>query len=576
MQLLVISKKDNKYLYIVKKLRINKKSTTEVIEKCGRLSDLEKEYDDPIEYFKNKAKEMTEKEKEENLNLTLAKFQRKKISSEKEILLNGGYLFLRKIYRALELDKLTDDISKKYKIKYDLNKILEDLIYSRIIFPGSKRSTYEDSKCYIEKGNYQLHDIYRSLSILNAWFDKIQSYVYKKSEKLVKRNTKILYFDCTNFFFEIEKEDELRKYGFSKEHRPNPIVQMGLFMDGNGLPLAIDINPGNTNEQITLRPFEKKVIKDFNLSKLVVCTDAGLSSYSNREFNDMQGRAFIVTQSLKKMKGYLKEWAIARNNFTKFCLDDEGNKTFYKAVYMNDTIEVNTDTPLGKIKTNKDWRIVVTYSSKYAEYQKSLRDNQIKRAKDLIKNPSRFNKTNSQDCKRFILNISYDKNGEVIKDRQLFIDTNRIKEEESYDGFYAICTNLEGDVKEIVRINKQRWKIEESFRIMKTDLSARPVYVSLEEHIKAHFLTCFLALLFVRITEAKLDYKYSTNQIITSLRKIQFTDIDVGYISSYKMTPCIQSLIDTFKIECDYNSYTPIQMRKVINSSKNESFTTTK
>lgn len=573
MQLLKVKRKDNVYLYIVKKLRENGKSTTKVIENCGKLSELEKEYDDPIAYFTEKAIKLTNEEKEDKSVSFLTGFKRKKLTDEKEVLLNGGYLFLRKIYRALKLDTLIEQISEKYKIKYDLNKILEDLIYSRIIFPGSKLSSYEDSKCYIEKGDYELHDVYRALNVLNTYFDEIQSYVYKQSTKIVKRNTRVLYFDCTNFFFETEKEDELRKYGVSKEHRPNPIVQMGLFMDGNGIPLAIDINPGNTNEQITLRPFEAKVLNDFNLSKLIVCTDAGLASYSNREFNNIQDRAFVVTQSLKKMKGYLQSWCLDKDNFVNY-VGSKDDRIYYKSRYIKEDCVIDTNTPLGKVKTTSEWRIIVTYSERYAQYQKTIRDNQIKRAKDLINNPSKFNKVNSQDCKRFIRNIAYDNKGEIISKQKLILDEFVIAEEERYDGFYCVATNLEGGEKEIININKGRWEIEESFRILKTDLKSRPIYVSLQEHIRAHFLTCFLSLLFIRIIEVKLQKKYKTNEIIESLRNIRYTDIGVGYISSFKMTNCIKGLINEFKIECDFNSYTPIQMRKVINSSKNTEFTT--
>ena len=576
MTLSIVKKKDNKYLYIVKKVRVDGKPKTVVIQKCGKLSDLEKQYDDPIQHFKDIALKMSHEEKEENSISFLTSFKREKVGSDKEILLNGGYLFLQKIYRALRLNTLIKKIKQEYKIKYDLDKILQDLIYSRIIFPGSKRNSFEDSKCFIEKGDYELHDVYRSLTVLNEWFDKIQSFVYKSSENIVKRNKSILYYDCTNFFFEIEYDDELRKHGISKEHRPNPLVQMGLFMDANGIPLAIDINPGNTNEQITLRPFEQKVLNDFNLSKVIVCTDAGLASYSNRVFNDSQERSFIVTQPIKKLRSHLKEWCLNRKNFTSYIIDKERNKTFYKSISMKEKIayDLEKDDELVKIKGQKEWRIIVTYSEAYAEYQRTLRENQITRAKSLINNPTRFNKTNAQDCKRFIKNIAFDKNGEIVKNRQLIFDSSIAKVEERYDGFYAVCTNLEGKDQDIVKINKGRWEIEESFKIMKTNLKSRPVYVSLKEHIRAHFLTCFLALLFVKIIDEKLEHKYSINQIITSLRKIQYTDINVGYMTSFKTNDCILSLIKEFNIECDYNAYTPIQMRKLINSSLNEKFAT--
>lgn len=575
MILQVVKSGNDKILYIVKKYRKNGKSTSTTIMKCGKLSELEKEYDDPIAHFKEIAKQMTD-EDNENGNASfiadrLAK--RKKINSDKEVLLNGGYLFLRKIYASLHLDYFIKRIAIKYKLKYDLNKILQDLIYTRIIYPGSKLSSFEDKDKLIEKGDYELHDVYRALSVLNEWLDKIQAFVYEQSTKLVKRNTKILYFDCTNFFFEIEKEDEVRKYGAEKNHRPNPIIQMGLFMDGNGIPLAFDLNPGNTNEQITLKPFEEKVLNDFKISKVIVCTDAGLASYSNREFNDRDNRAFIVTQSIKKLEEHLKDWALDTDNFPHSIKENE-DRIYYKSRYIKKDMKLDADTPVGKIKMTKEWRLIVTYSGKYARYQKMLRDNQIKRARVLIENPSKFNKVNSQDCKRFIKNIAYDSNGEIITNRALVFDESIEEEEAKYDGFYAISTNLEGSEKEIVKINHQRWEIEESFRIMKTDLKSRPVYVSLEEHISSHFLTCFLALLFVRIIEKKLNGKYTTNKIIETLRSINYVDVEAGYISAFKGSEIIDALVKEFKIECDYNTYTVEQMRKILHQSKMEDFAT--
>lgn len=573
MQLQLVKSGNDKVLYIVKKYRKNGKSTSTTIMRCGKLSELEKEYDDPVAFFTNKAKEMTEEENKNGNASFISWMERKKMSKDKEVLLNGGYLFLRKIYASLHLDYFIKRIAKEYKLQYDLNKILQDLIYTRIIYPGSKLSSFEDKDRLIEKGDYKLHDIYRALSVLNEWLDKIQAFVYGQSAKLVKRNTNILYFDCTNFFFEIEKEDEFRKYGASKEHRPNPIVQMGLFMDGNGIPLAFDLNPGNTNEQITLKPFEEQVIKDFNISKFIICTDAGLASYSNRDFNDHDNRAFVVTQSIKKLEGYLKDWALDTDNFPS-SIKDNDEKIYYKSRYVKKEMKLDTDTPVGKVKMDKEWRLIVTYSGKYAKYQKTLRDNQIKRAKALIDNPSKFNKVNSQDCKRFIKNIAYDANGEIITNKALIFDESIEKEEAKYDGFYAISTNLEGDEKEIVKINYQRWEIEESFRIMKTDLKSRPVYVSLEEHISSHFLTCFLALLFIRIIEKKLEGKFTTNAIIESLRNINYVDVGAGYITAFMGSDVIDALIKEFKIECDYNTYTPEQMRKILHQSKMEKFAT--
>lgn len=561
-------------LYIVKYLRKNGKPACEVRMKCGLLSKLKDEYEDPIKHFENVALEMTSKEKREEKILVSNTKVTEKVDYDNEILLDGGYLFLRKIYRALSLDKITKDIQERFKFKYDLDDILEKLVFSRLLKPASKLMTYEDSLSFIEKPNFELHDIYRALNVLNEYCDYIQEKVYQTSSKIIKRNTKILYFDCTNYFFEIEQEDEMRRYGVSKEHRPNPIVQMGLFMDGNGIPLAFDLNPGNTNEQVTLRPFEEKIIKQFKLSKFIVCTDAGLGSYNNKCFNDMQGRGFIVTQSLKKLAPHLKSWALSKSNFIKLSdsktfkngQESDENDVYYKSRYIKEDITINT--AVGKIKTTKEWRLLVTYSKSYALYQKRIRNEQIKRAKELIEHPERFNKVSSTDCKRFVSNISFTNEGEIANKKKLSFDNEKVMNESVYDGYYAIMSNLEGDEKELISLSHKRWKIEESFRIMKTNLKARPVYVSLKEHITAHFLTCFLALLIERILEAKLDYKYTTLEIITALQKLRYTYTGSGYLASFKRNLVIDELERIFNMDVQYKGFTISGMRNLINISK--------
>jgi len=572
MKLVILKSGNDKVLYIQKTFRKNGKVSTRTIKTCGRLSELSKIYDDPIAHFKEEAIRLTEEDKKITHKTTIS-FSREKLTSDNPPLKNIGYLFLRKIFRGLGLDKIVKKISSEHKFEYDLESVLENLIYTRIITPGSKLSAFEDRKDYVEPGDFGLHHIYRALTVLNEYFDYIQAEVYKNSHKLVKRNKNILYFDCTNFYFEIEQEDEFRKYGVSKEHRPNPIVQMGLFMDGNGIPLAFDLNPGNTNEQITLRPLESKVLKDFDLSKVIVCTDAGLASYSNREFNDIKDRAFIVTQSIKKLPKHLKEWALSTDlnklpTGMTYLNGSESDKSLvlYKSRYCLE--EELIDTPLGKIKRNKSWRLIVTYSRSYALYQRKLRNAQIKRAKELIANPSAFNKVSSTDCKRFIKNISFDKNGEIVTTNKLIFDEQIEIEESMYDGYYALSTNLDGDAKEIVALNHKRWKIEESFRIMKTDLKSRPVFVSLKEHIFAHFLTCFLALLIVRIIDNKLKEKYTTLEILEALRENKVIKGIDGYINASKSSECLNDLCKIFNIEAMWSGYSMQEMREIINQSK--------
>lgn len=368
--------------YISKTIRKGEKTFTKNVMRVGSHSELIKEYEDPLRYCKDLALKMTKDEKENNETFLLKLSSQKEIPYDKQVQYNAGYLFLQKIYYGLKLDKVCEEITDKYKFDYDINKILKDLIFSRIIYPSSKLSTYKLAKNFLEQPNYELHDIYRSLSILAKEMDSIQAKLYKNSSRLIKRNTSVLYYDCTNYFFEIEKEDDLRKYGVSKEHRPNPIVQMGLFMDGNGLPLAFNINPGNTSEQITVIPTEKNIIKDFNLSKFIYCSDAGLGSYNNRWFNSIQDRAFIVTQSLKKLpqdvldiifnneklkwKTFDKKHTF--NQATEIDEQNEGIDTVYKKIPLTDKqIKVLIDGDKFPAELKEQY-LIVSYSYKYKRY----------------------------------------------------------------------------------------------------------------------------------------------------------------------------------------------------------------
>ena len=490
-------------------MTLNGKRTSKVYENIGNYEDLKNraQNEDPIKWLKNYVQELNTKQKENKIPIIIKKDQNKLIDKNVQTSFNVGYLFLQDIYYKLGLNKICSNISDRYQFKFDLNDILSKLIYSRILFPASKLKTLELSKKFLEQPNFDYQHIERALLILCKENDFIQSQLYKNSKKYMPRNNRILYYDCTNFFFEIEIEDDFRKYGKSKENRPNPIVQMGLFMDGNGIPLSCEITPGNTNEQITLKPLEEKIIKDFELADIVVCTDAGLASKANRKFNDTNTRKFITTQSLKKLKDFLKDealdltkgWHLSGSekvyNIEKLRTDEKlielyKDKTFYKERWIKeDGIEQ---------------RLIITYSVKYQEYQKNIRNNQIERAKHLIDmNPKKIGKAKQNDPKRFIESISSTSNGEVADKTNYFIKQDIIDEEARYDGLYAVCTNLEDNVEDIIKVNHKRWEIEESFRIMKTEFNARPVFHSNEEAIKAHFLICFLALTVYRYLEKK-------------------------------------------------------------------------
>ena len=568
MRLSITHTKNNTYFYMIKSYRENGKNKTKIIERLGELKEVEQKAngEDPIIWAKKYIEKRNQEEKQ-NKGVYFEKLVEGIPLDESQKTFNIGYLFLQNIYYSLGLDKVCKNISEKYRIKYDLNSILSNLIYTRIIEPSSKLSSFEASKKFIEQPNYELHDIYRALEVISKETEFIEAEVYKNSLSVVNRNTKILYYDCTNYFFEIEQAEGLKQYGISKENRPNPITQMGLFMDGDGFPLAFNVNSGNTNEQTTLKPLEKQIIKDFELSKFVVCTDAGLASNENRKFNNIQNRSYIVTQSLKKIKGHLKDWALSTedwhtiNSNKKINLNDvdksgENEEIYYKERWINEN--------------GLEQRLIVSYSPKYAEYQKSVRNRQVERAQNLINNPTKISKNRQDDPKRFIKSASVTNDGEIASKKVFSLNTTAIEKEEEFDGFYAVCTTLEDDISEIIKINKRRWEIEESFRILKTDFKARPVYLKRDDRIKAHFTTCFLSLLIYRILEHKLSEKYSTNEIIKNLQDMNSLKINgIGYKQIYSKSEITTDLNDKFKLNIDQNFISLQNMKKILKESKN-------
>jgi len=556
-------------LYVTKSVRENGVPTTKVIEKLGTVAELKKKLGDrdPIEWAEEYVKELTRLDKEERREVIIKYSPTKLLKKDEQRLYLGGYLFLQKIYHELGVNKICDKIATRYKFDFDLDSVLSRLIYGRIIFPASKLATYELSKKFIEQPNFEIQHIYRALEVLGAETDFIQSELYKNSIKVIARNAGVLYYDCTNYFFEIEQDEGLKQYGHSKEHKPNPIVQMGLFMDGSGLPLAFCINKGNTNEQTTLKPLEKKILSEFELSKFVVCTDAGLSSASNRKYNDVGGRAFVTTQSVKKLKKYLKDWALAPSGWRlpddKIIYDineiDETKhkeSTFYKEQWINED--------------GLEQKMIVTYSIKYRNYQRSIREGQIARAEKLINsNQKKLKKAHQNDYKRFISKLSVTESGEVAEKEHYSIDLAAIAAEEIYDGFYAVCTNLEDSPSAIIKINQRRWEIEECFRIMKSEFKARPVYLKRDERITAHFTTCFISLLIYRILEKRLEEQYTCSQIIKELRGISFLEVSSeGFIPAYTRTDFTDSLHDVFGFRTDYQILPNSKMKKIFKETK--------
>lgn len=576
MRLKISRSKNAASYYVIKSIYNSKtqKNTSVVVEKLGTEASLREKLggQDPLEWAKAYVAELNEKEKEDSRQVIIKKKQSKRIPKDRQQSYNGGYLFFQDIYHQLGIDQICKEINTKYKFTYDLDHVLSRLLYGRILYPSSKLSTFEFSKTLLEPAPFDLQHVYRGLETIAKESDFIQSSVYKNSLEISKRNDKILYYDCTNYFFEIEEESGLKQYGPSKEHRPNPLVEMGLFMDGDGIPLAFSIHSGNTNEQTTLQPLEKQIMKDFSLSKFVVCTDAGLSSTANRKFNSKQDRAFITTQSIKKLKNHLKEWALSPENWrlsgesNPFNLEflqrsDElkeryKNATFHKERWINEN--------------GLEQRLIVTFSFKYQDYQRTIRNRQVTRALSVIeKAPATLKKHRQTDYKRFIEQTSITEDGEIAEKKVYQLRNDRIQNEELYDGFYGVCTNLEDEAQAIIQINHRRWEIEENFRLLKTDFRARPVYLSRDDRIKAHFTTCFLALVLYRYLEKQLKEPFTSTEIITQLREMNFYHVpSEGYIPTYTRTDFTDALHKSFGFNTDYEIVSMKNMKKIFKQTK--------
>ena len=571
----ITGNKGNQDVYIKQSYRKdNGKTSSRIYKKLGKYNTLLEQFSGNEKELMDWAKKEAEKEtlaynqQKEKVSLSLSPLAR--IPLDEERVFNIGYLFLQKICSELRMDNICRNIRNHHKFSYDFQAILTDLIYTRILAPSSKLSSYKYCHSLLEPLKYSLQDLYRALSVLAEESDFIQEELYKNSNFIHPRNSKILYYDCTNYYFEIEAEDGIKKYGKSKEHRPNPIITMGLFMDADGIPLAFDIFPGNQNEQLTLKPIEKKVIKDFNCSEFIFCSDAGLGGKSNRFLNSFGNRSYVITYSLKKMKKEERELALLPTQFkvpgSNKLIDlrtlDESDPKVYNTIYYKEYPLVTGDM---------DETVIITYSPKYKAYQSKIRNAQIDRAKKMIHSSDKTRKgKGSNDPARFIQRTSVTEDGEIAQKNIYQLDEAKILEESMYDGFYAVVTNLEGDIREIININKQRWEIEENFRIMKSEFEARPVFVRREDRIKAHFLTCFISLLVYRLLEKKLGEEFTCSQILETLRNMNVTLLskDSGYIPSYKRTKITDKLHSSFGFRTDYEFIRKSTMRAIIKETK--------
>ena len=599
--------KDPTY-YIQQGFRNGKKTTTKNIKRLGKHSELLLITDNPLEYAKNEVKKMNEEYRSGRSEFIVTMDFNERIPStdspcSNSTSLNIGYLYLKDIYAKLNLSDFFKSVSSDRKITYDCNKICQFLTYARILDPASKYGTYDKLDTYYEKPQIEYQHMIRFLDILDRNSDQYLKHLFDNSENIVKRDTSVMYYDCTNYFFETEKPDEeivdevtgeiilgLRQFGISKENKTSPIVEMGLIMDSRGIPISMCIHPGNTNEQLTAVPLEKEVIKMTGNKKFIYCADAGLGSYNIRKFNDMGGRAYIVTQSVKKLGQEIKDIVFNDSNYRLLSNDDaitlKEMRTFNKKDANNlslyndfayKVIPANTamDTGLYEEKVYKNGRtkkvkakgtlhqyIIVTFSRKMMEYQRTIRERQLERAKKLLrlKDPEKIKK-GPNDIRRFLKNTSSDTANYVL-------DMDKIHEEEKYDGFYAVATNLDDSAKDILAVAQNRYKIEDCFRIMKTNFDARPVFLRKPERIRAHFLICYTALLIYRLMECKLDDNLThvtTSNLIKTLRNMNVVNMDDMYYKSiYSGSQALDVLERCFELQLDRKYYRPSDLNKIV------------
>lgn len=599
--------KDPTY-YIQQGFRNGKKTTTKNIKRLGKHSELLLITDNPLEYAKNEVKKMNEEYRSGRSEFIVTMDFNERIPSTDSLYsnstsLNIGYLYLKDIYAKLNLSDFFKSVSSDRKITYDCNKICQFLTYARILDPASKYGTYDKLDTYYEKPQVEYQHMIRFLDILDRNSDQYLKHLFDNSENIVKRDTSVMYYDCTNYFFETEKPDEeivdevtgeiilgLRQFGISKENKTSPIVEMGLIMDSRGIPISMCIHPGNTNEQLTAVPLEKEVIKMTGNKKFIYCADAGLGSYNIRKFNDMGGRAYIVTQSVKKLGQEIKDIVFNDSNYRLLSNDDavtlKEMRTFNKKDANNlslyndfayKVIPANTamDTGLYEEKVYKNGRtkkvkakgtlhqyIIVTFSRKMMEYQRTIRERQLERAKKLLrlKDPEKIKK-GPNDIRRFLKNTSSDTANYVL-------DIDKIHEEEKYDGFYAVATNLDDSAKDILAVAQNRYKIEDCFRIMKTNFDARPVFLRKPERIRAHFLICYTALLIYRLMECKLDDNLThvtTSNLIKTLRNMNVVNMDDMYYKSiYSGSQALDALERCFELQLNRKYYRPSDLNKIV------------
>lgn len=599
MFLKIITKKGVARLYLYESYYKNGKSNQHCIESLGRLDELEKQFDDPVAHFRKIAADRTAEQKaSEKVSVPIDVSQIMDISEDN--LKNVGYVVLKELYKQLELDKFWKNILKKTSIQYDLEAVFRLLVFSRILYPGSKMDAFNRKAIYFEdiKG-FELKDVYRALTLFDRYDEQLQKWIYDHSAKICERDMSVSYFDCTNYYFDIGHSDmdtfddagnpvdkkgnpaevKYRKRGPEKNHRPDPIVEMGLLMDKNGIPLAFDLFPGNESEKVHMRPIINRVKNQFDSGRVIFVADRGLNTSDNiyflngdnkSDYNPRDG--YVYGQSVRGADAEFKAWVLKEDYKTEMFADDNGQKiTFiHKSRIHPKTIQVNVTVPGQKKKKKKpvsiDQKQMVYYSEKYAKKQKRDRDVMIARAKDLIAHPKKYDRVTSAGSGAYVQNIAFDKStGEIVEGRELTLDLEKIAEEEKYDGYYSIVTSeLKMSDREMREIYKGLARIEETFKISKTEFEARPVFVWTNEHIEGHFATCFTALVLIRLLQAKLGNKYPVGKMIESLRKYKCTQISNTLYQFVYYDEILRECEKTFGLELSNRYRTRDQIRRIL------------
>lgn len=591
--------------YIVKSYRTKKgaKTSSVVVEKLGRLSQIAKDHPgvNPREWVEQRARELTECEKASDSSVSIQLSPTKRISADKKRMVHGGDILLQPLFYELGLDMICKEISSRGKFKYDLTDIMKKLVFGRILFPDSKLGTWQQSQSFIQSPKFDLSDIYPALGVMARESDFIQSQLYHNSVRTNTRDTTVIYYDCSNYYFEIEESDKelrdldpgasdkekeyvknrgLRKYGHSKENRPNPIVQLGMFMDSDGWPLAFCINPGNTAETQTIQPLEEKLANSFALSRFVCCTDGGLGSRDNRKYNTTEGREYITVQSLKdtKIDPNVQKWALEDSGW-----HIPGHEEEYTIAEAREALgDKFSDATLYKDRWYKvgkeqfEEHFIVTYSQKYADYMKATRNQQIARALKKIENGENVKTKSPNDCRRFIKETNLTEGGEIAEEKTLSLDAEKIEDEARFDGLYALATSLDDPALAVIKANSFRYEIEHLFRITKTDLELRPIYLSRKDRIIGHFITCFIALLMLKMVQRKLNEglkeedRFSAEAIREQLSKISYLCHDAyGYEPAFDRNPMIDRIQDVFNLRIDNEIIPKSRMRALLRKPLN-------